>query len=222
MCTWILKLLRATKITTVFFFWWVFTWPICSYMFLFNVARSIFLGVSLVSTTEVKCILFLLVSSRWIRNTCWQSFSHHKESDSYKKRLTWWGKHRYVRSPAKVLVMDPNFNSCGFSWIEAGIQVAPIRSPFFLVYRPLDADRENDLLSQGGRPDSNVLAIFPSHTRVGLILHFESYFYLFVFSRAVPGAYGGSQARGLIGAVAAGLRQSHSNEGSKLCLRSTP
>ena len=35
-------------------------------------------------------------------------------------------------------------------------------------------------------------------------------------------AYGGSQARGLIGAVAAGLRQGHSNMGSELLLRPTP
>ena len=35
-------------------------------------------------------------------------------------------------------------------------------------------------------------------------------------------AYGGSQARGLIGALAAGLRQSHSNARSKLHLRLTP
>ena len=34
---------------------------------------------------------------------------------------------------------------------------------------------------------------------------------LSVFSRAAPTAYGGSQARGLIRAVAAGLCQSHSN-----------
>ena len=37
---------------------------------------------------------------------------------------------------------------------------------------------------------------------------------LFAFSRAAPTAYGGSQARGLIGAVAASLHQSHSNAGS--------
>ena len=35
-------------------------------------------------------------------------------------------------------------------------------------------------------------------------------FCLFVFSRAAPTAYGDSQARGLIRAVATGLRQSHS------------
>ena len=43
-------------------------------------------------------------------------------------------------------------------------------------------------------------------------------FFFFVFSRAAPVAYGGSQARGLIGATAAGLHQSHSNTGSELCL----
>ena len=34
--------------------------------------------------------------------------------------------------------------------------------------------------------------------------------------------YGVSQARGQIGAVAAGLQHSHSNGGSELCLRPTP
>ena len=35
-------------------------------------------------------------------------------------------------------------------------------------------------------------------------------------------AHGGSQARGPVGAVAAGLRQSHSNARSKPCLQPTP
>ena len=47
-------------------------------------------------------------------------------------------------------------------------------------------------------------------------------FFTFGFSRATPGAYEGSQARGPIGAVAAGLRQSHSNAGSEQCLKATP
>ena len=42
-----------------------------------------------------------------------------------------------------------------------------------------------------------------------------------VFSRAAPEAHGGSQAKGLTGAVATGLRQSHSNAGSKLHMRHT-
>ena len=40
--------------------------------------------------------------------------------------------------------------------------------------------------------------------------------------RAALEAYGGSQGRGLIGAVAAGLHQSHSNVGSKPGLQPTP
>ena len=47
-------------------------------------------------------------------------------------------------------------------------------------------------------------------------------FCLFAISWAAPAAYGGSQARGLIGAVATGLRQSHSNAGSEPRLQPTP
>jgi len=55
-----------------------------------------------------------------------------------------------------------------------------------------------------------------------LRLDFFSPFCLFAISWAAPLVYGGSQARGQIGAVAAGLRQSHSNLGSEPCLRPTP
>ena len=44
----------------------------------------------------------------------------------------------------------------------------------------------------------------------------------FAFSRVALAAYGGSHARGLVGAVAAGLRHSHSNTGSEPRLRHTP
>ena len=47
------------------------------------------------------------------------------------------------------------------------------------------------------------------------------FFWLFVFSRAASVAYGGSQARGLIGAIATGLCQSHSNAGSESHLQPT-
>ena len=53
----------------------------------------------------------------------------------------------------------------------------------------------------------------------------QLFFFFFVvvaISWAAPAAYGGSQARGLIGAVATGLRQSHSNAGSKPRLQPTP
>ena len=46
-------------------------------------------------------------------------------------------------------------------------------------------------------------------------------FFTFCLSRATPVAYGGSQARGLIGVIAAGIRQSY-NSRSKLHLLPTP
>ena len=49
------------------------------------------------------------------------------------------------------------------------------------------------------------------------------YFFFFFFAfRAVPLAYGGSQARGPIGAVAAGLRYNYSNAESEPRLQPTP
>ena len=52
------------------------------------------------------------------------------------------------------------------------------------------------------------------------ILYFF-FFFFFGLSRAVHVAYGGSQAKGLIGIVAAGLQHSHSNARSELCLTYT-
>ena len=51
---------------------------------------------------------------------------------------------------------------------------------------------------------------------------FLSFVVVVAISWAAPVAYGGSQARGLIRAVAAGLCQSHSNAESKPSLKSTP
>ena len=48
------------------------------------------------------------------------------------------------------------------------------------------------------------------------------FFFFLVFCRAAPTVHEGSQARGLIGAVAAGLHQSRCNSGSELRLRPTP
>ena len=55
-----------------------------------------------------------------------------------------------------------------------------------------------------------------------LIELFIYLFCLFAISWATPAAYGGSRARGRIGAAAASLRQSHSNAGSEPRLRPTP
>ena len=56
---------------------------------------------------------------------------------------------------------------------------------------------------------------------VGLWLYFYILFFAF-FSGGAPVAYGGSQARGEIGAVAVGLHHSHGNTRSNLRLRPTP
>ena len=49
------------------------------------------------------------------------------------------------------------------------------------------------------------------------------YFLVFLpFIGLLSAAYGGSQARGQIGAIAAGLRQGHSNAGSEPHLQPTP
>ena len=69
--------------------------------------------------------------------------------------------------------------------------------------------------------------------RKWLIVIYANFFFKWKFTVAVvvavvaiswaaPAAYGGSQARGRIGAVATGLRQSHSNAGSELRLQPTP
>ena len=50
----------------------------------------------------------------------------------------------------------------------------------------------------------------------------EISFLCFCLLRAAPVAHGGSQAKGIIRAAAAGLRQSHSNARSEPCLRPTP
>ena len=51
---------------------------------------------------------------------------------------------------------------------------------------------------------------------------FLFFFFVFCLFRAAPVSHGGSQARGLIRAVAASLRHSHSNARSKPRLGPTP
>ena len=81
-------------------------------------------------------------------------------------------------------------------------------------------------LTHGARPGIEPIS---SWILVGFIiaepqweLPFSSFFFSFCLFRATPLAYGGSQARGRIGAVAASLCQRHSNAGSKSYLRPTP
>ena len=61
-------------------------------------------------------------------------------------------------------------------------------------------------------------SLFLSLVLLSFISLFLFIYFLFLLFRAALTANGGSQARGLIGAVASGLHHSHSNSGSKLCL----
>ena len=55
-----------------------------------------------------------------------------------------------------------------------------------------------------------------------VFLFFPFHFLFFLLFRNAPTAYGGSQARGPIGATAADLHHSHGNWGSELRLQPTP
>ena len=58
--------------------------------------------------------------------------------------------------------------------------------------------------------------------RIILVAFIYLFIYLFLLFRVIPAAYGGSQARGQIGAIAVGLHHSHSNAGSEPHLRPIP
>ena len=63
----------------------------------------------------------------------------------------------------------------------------------------------------------------PSHVRnYDFISFLFSFSFFFCIFKAIPAEYGGSQARGLIGAVAAGLHHSRSHAGSEPHLLPTP
>ena len=63
---------------------------------------------------------------------------------------------------------------------------------------------------------------WPKMKRESLVFFFFFFFWSLCLLRATPTAYGGPQARGLVGAVAAGLHQSYSNARSLPRLRPTP
>ena len=67
------------------------------------------------------------------------------------------------------------------------------------------------------RTGVNSLNVWWNSPRLFLLIIF-----VFCLFRATPAAYGGSQARGLIGAIAAGLHHSHSHARSELRLPPTP
>ena len=73
-------------------------------------------------------------------------------------------------------------------------------------------ERERVLVPQPGSSQKPCLSFY------FFIIYLFIYFVFCPFT-ATPAAYGGSQARGLIGAIAAGLHHSHSNTRSELHLQ---
>ena len=69
---------------------------------------------------------------------------------------------------------------------------------------------------------SDPLIYVPAFMSTLYSLVFVLFCFVFFFSRVTPVPHGGSQAREVIRAVAAGLRQSHSNARSKTHLQPTP
>ena len=66
------------------------------------------------------------------------------------------------------------------------------------------------------------MRLFTLSHKIGVPIIFSFFLFLFAISWAAPTAYGGPQARGQIGALATGLRQSHGNVRSEPRLQPTP
>ena len=86
-------------------------------------------------------------------------------------------------------------------------KVTRIRNFGKLVNTRTRALQESCPLIYGSLSDSQIKEIFLS-----LSLFF---FFFFLVFRATPATYGGSQARGRLGAAAAGLHHGHSHAGSE-------
>ena len=74
------------------------------------------------------------------------------------------------------------------------------------------------------RTQASFTSSSPNYVAFHLPMNYSGLFFfiiVFIF-RAAPSAYGGSQARGPIGAAVASLHPTYSNMGSELCLRPIP
>ena len=92
-------------------------------------------------------------------------------------------------------------------------------------FKLLDFEKQNNKLN-----NSMLALLFTSRVLFAVNVQFPIvwtklyffFFYLLSVFRAIPATYGGSQARGPIGATVACLCQSHSNAGSQPRLQPTP
>jgi len=103
-----------------------------------------------------------------------------------------------------------DFLGHGGGWGKRGILVKGCKLP------NIRGSSSQDLSHSMVITANNPVSYTHTHT------HTHTIHFVFCLFRAAPMAYGGSQVRGLIGAVANGLLKSHSNIRSEPCLRPTP
>ena len=132
------------------------------------------------------------------------------------------GGPRGLASSAKTGGVHPQ-RSLAFSWSRA-CPGLPGHGPGLLTREPPPA---TPAAAQTTRTDLDLASVSLLRTLLrcscGCLSTRRCPVVLFIcLFRTAPAAYGGSQARGPIGAVATGLSQSHSNAGSEPCLGPTP
>ena len=132
----------------------------------------------------------------------------HFFSAPWSEPTPFWHLRQYVNSSQRIILGFP---------VETVTSLAILEGPFLLS---LTENSENNTCIR-------TFLRHPIYSDYGdMSLPLEGIFFFFfgflLFLWAALMAYGGSQARGPIGAVATGLRQSHSNAGSQPCLQPTP
>ena len=122
------------------------------------------------------------------------------------------------------LLSSPLLSSCRSSCHRTGCPKLIVKFAWGYLSLPapkavgiLQSYCSSDSPSKGSRWRLVLIILLSSSVSLSLSL-----FFFLSFFRAAPSSYGGSQARDLIGAVSAGLHQSHSNAGSEPRLRPTP
>ena len=85
-----------------------------------------------------------------------------------------------------------------------------------------DSMTTQDINVMGKEETDRIQFNFPLNFQAYWGSPFGFFFVFLLFLWAAPAAYGDSQARGLIGTVATGLHQSHSNAGSEPRLQPIP
>ena len=120
--------------------------------------------------------------------------------------------------PTEVQGRFPRLHSRGYP-IEGALSLSSRTTPIKCF--PLGGCAANLMIVHASRSKHSLLLV-AFQALSAIFFYFLFIFCLFAISWAASMAYGGSQARGLIGAVAASPCQSHSNARSDPRLRPTP